>query len=97
MLSYSIVFLKDKRIKLPPLTFCYKTFIFFKATEAATESVYKIWEYLESLFDKVSDLQDCKPNKKRLHDRRFPVNLAKSFKILTLKNICEGLPLTELF
>ena len=43
MLSYSIVFLKDKRIKLPPLTFCYKTYIFFKATEAATEGVGNIW------------------------------------------------------
>ena len=50
---------------------------------------------LESLFNKVADLQ---PVKKRLQYRCFPVNIAKSFRAAILKIICERLLLPlELF
>ena len=46
---------------------------------------------LESLFNKVADLQPCNAIKKRLQHRCFPVNIAKSLRTPILKIICERL------
>ena len=53
---------------------------------------------LESLFNKVADLQACNVIKKRLQYWCFPVNIAKSLRAAILKIICKRvlLPL-ELF
>ena len=50
---------------------------------------------LESLFNKIAGLKACSFIKKRLQYKCFPVNTAKFFRILTLKNICERLLLDE--
>ena len=53
---------------------------------------------LESLFNKVADLQTCNVIKKRLQYRCFPVHITKSFRAAILKVICERLLLPlELF
>ena len=47
---------------------------------------------LESLFHKVTDLQACSSNKKRLQHRCFPVKFARFLRKRILKNICKRLP-----
>ena len=79
--------------------FSWKIYTFFKATEAVTESpevfckkdFLKILQYFESVFNKVSDLQDCNLIKKRLQHKYFPVIIAESLRAPTLKSIYEGL------
>ena len=46
---------------------------------------------IESLFNKVADLQACNFTKKRLQHRCFPVKFVKFFRTTILKNICERL------
>ena len=46
---------------------------------------------LESLFNKVADLQACDFIKKRLQYGCFPVNITKSFRAAILKIICKRL------
>ena len=46
---------------------------------------------LESLFNKVVDLQVCNFLKKRLQRRCFPVNITKSFRVAIMKIICGRL------
>ena len=54
-------------------------------------------------FDKVTDLQagsclqDCSFIKKRFQHKCFSVNVAKCLRTPILKNICEQLPLKQLF
>ena len=46
---------------------------------------------LESLFDKVADLEACNFIKKRLQHRSFPLKFAKFLRTSISKNICERL------
>ena len=46
---------------------------------------------LESLLNKVSDIQTCNVIKKRLQYGQFPVNIAKSLRAAILKIICKRL------
>ena len=52
---------------------------------------------LESLFNKVADLQACNVIKKRLQYVCFPVNITKSLRTAILKIICKRLLPLELF
>ena len=46
---------------------------------------------LESLFNKVTGLQTCSVNKKKLQNSCFPVNIAKSLRTPISKIICKRL------
>ena len=55
---------------------------------------YRKTSVLESLFNKVADLQDCNVIKMRLQHRCFSVNIAKYFRAAILKIICGRLLLS---
>ena len=60
------------------------------------KGVLKNSQYLESLFNKVADLQ-ARKHIKRDSNMCFPANITKFLRIPILKNICELLPLKQLF
>ena len=62
---------------------------FYNVTETELSIVAKA--VLESLFNKVAELQACNCIKKRLQHMYFPVKFAKCLRTPILKNICERL------
>ena len=60
-------------------------------------NIHRKTPVMESLFNKVADLQSCNVAKKRFQHTCFPVNIGKSFRTPILKIICKRLllPLEE--
>ena len=73
--------------------------VFYKKADLKNFAIsHRKTPVLESLFNKVADLQACNVIKKRLQYGCFPVNIAKSLKAAILKIICKRLLLPlELF
>ena len=66
--------------------------VFFKKRcSLKLRNIFRKTPVLESLFNKVAGLQDCKYIKKRLQHRCFVRNLRKCFRTHFLKNICQRL------
>ena len=73
--------------------------LFCKNDVLKFHKIHRKTSVLESDFNKVaasSCLQNCSFIKKRLHHRRFSVNIAKLLRTCILKNICKELFLKKL-
>ena len=75
--------------------FYFLKIIFFKSSHRRCSikfrKIYREAPVLESLFNKVAELEACTFIKKRLQHWCFSVNIAKLLRTPILKNICERL------